>query len=56
MQTDPQCLLIELAAGMEPIQERPYIRAAGLPGTYAPESAGVLIGKTILKLIERSPK
>lgn len=56
MQTDPQCLLIELAAGMEPIQERPYIRAAGLPGTYAPESAGVLIGKTILKLIERSSK
>lgn len=55
LQTHTECLLIELAQGMAPVRERPYIRASGLPGIYAPETAGRLIGQTILTLIERSP-
>ena len=50
LKTDPSCLLIELASGMVPVQERQYIRAGGLPGIYAPETAGTVIGKTILRL------
>lgn len=47
------CLLIELAScnGLEAEESPRYIKAPGLPGKYAPETAGRLIGRTILGLI-----
>lgn len=51
--TSPECLLIELASccGLEADESPRYIKAPGLPGKYAPETAGRLIGRTILGLI-----
>lgn len=54
MQTGEDCLLVELASvpGLENSALRPVISASGLPGSYAPETAGRLIGRTILRLVE----
>lgn len=48
------CLLVELASvpGLEDSPLRPVISGSGLPGSYAPETAGRLIGRTILRLVE----
>ncbi len=52
------CLLIDLAStpGFAPCPGRTIITAPGLPGAYAPETAGRLIGRAILTLchLERS--
>ncbi len=54
MQTGEECLLIDLASvpGLESSALRPVVSATGLPGSYAPETAGRLIGRTILRLAE----
>ena len=60
-QTQPNCLLVELASapgGIEADGSRSFLRASGLPGKTAPETAGRLVGKTVLRLAmsqERSP-
>ena len=54
-QTRPDCLLLELASapgGMEAGGSRSFIQASGLPGKTAPETAGRLIGETILRLAQ----
>lgn len=51
--TRPDCLLLELASapgGIEALGGRSLIRAPGLPGKTAPETAGRLIGETVLRL------
>lgn len=51
--TRPDCLLLELASapgGIEAGGGRSLIQAPGLPGKTAPETAGRLIGETILRL------
>lgn len=51
--TRRDCLLIELASspgGISSDCPRPVLIAGGLPGKTAPETAGRLIGKTILRL------
>ena len=51
--TRPDCLLLELASapgGIEAGGSRSLIQAPGLPGKTAPETAGRLIGETILRL------
>ena len=48
----PDCVLIELASKPGIAGDR-VIRAGGLPGKEAPESSGILIGKSILRLIGR---
>ena len=51
--TRPDCLLLELASapgGIEAGGSRSLIQASGLPGKTAPETAGRLIGETILRL------
>lgn len=50
-------LLLELASspgGIYASGGRTLIRAGGLPGKYAPETAGKILGQTILRLAERS--
>ncbi len=53
------CLFIDLAStpGFPAVSGRTVLLAPGLPGIYAPETAGRLIGKTILELChpERRP-
>lgn len=53
-ETWPDCLLVELSAGgkMENAAGRQMLPAGGLPGKTAPETAGILIGKTILRLLQ----
>ena len=51
--TRSDCLLLELASapgGIEAGGSRSLIQASGLPGKTAPETAGRLIGETILRL------
>lgn len=51
--TRGDCLLMELASspgGIASDCPRPVLNAGGLPGKTAPETAGRLIGKTILRL------
>lgn len=52
--TCEECLLVELASvpGLEHTPLRPVTTAAGLPGIYAPQTAGRLIGRTIMRLVE----
>lgn len=52
--TRPDCCRVELASasGFSACPQRPVIMAPGLPGAYAPETAGRLIGKTILTLLD----
>lgn len=47
-----ECLFIDLAStpGFAPTEDRIILPAPGLPGIYAPETAGRLIGKTVLEL------
>lgn len=57
----PSCVYLELASvpGVDPslISETRFLPAGGLPGKTAPESAGILIGQTILRLLRHpSPK
>ena len=52
----PGCLYLELASqpGMDPgvLKPEQYILGRGLPGKYAPETAGILLGKAILRLTQ----
>ncbi len=54
LHTGEDCLLVELATapGLEDSLLRPVVSGASLPGSYAPETAGRLIGRTILRLAE----
>ena len=54
-ETWPDCLLVELSSGgkMENAVGRQMLPAGGLPGKTAPETAGILIGKTILRLLQK---
>lgn len=47
----PNCLKIDLAS-LPGIEAEDTVAAKGLPGILAPESAGQLIGDTILRLLE----
>lgn len=55
-ETWPDCLLVELSSGgkMENAAGRQMLLAGGLPGKTAPETAGILIGKTILRLLQEN--
>lgn len=50
----PRCFYVELASGqgIDPalLSKEQYISAGGLPGKTAPETAGILLGRTILRL------
>lgn len=50
----PRCFYVELASGhgIDPalLTKEQYISAGGLPGKTAPETAGILLGRTILRL------
>lgn len=50
----PRCFYVELASaqGIAPelLSQEQYIPAGGLPGKTAPETAGILLGRTILRL------
>ena len=48
---DPSCLLIELASTPGILGDG-VIDARGLPGKEAPHSSGILIGKTVLRLVQ----
>ena len=50
----PQCIFIDLAtaSGLRAPEGREILTAPGLPGLYAPETAGRLIGKTLLRLLK----
>lgn len=50
--TEPDCLLIDLAS-KRGIDSENAIWARGLPGKNAPESSGMLIAKTTLRLIRQ---
>ena len=47
----PDCLLLDLAS-VSGLAGNRVVPARGLPGLLAPESAGVLIGKTVIRLWE----
>lgn len=47
----PDCLLLDLAS-VSGLAGNRVVPAKGLPGLLAPESAGVLIGKTVIRLWE----
>lgn len=47
----PGCLLLDLAS-VSGLAGNKVVPARGLPGLLAPESAGVLIGKTVIRLWE----
>lgn len=49
---DPGCIKIELAS-QPGIEDSNVISALGLPGKYAPESSGLLIAKTLIRLLQR---
>ena len=56
----PECMLIELASPPYGIDAEAckrlglsYLLASGLPGQYAPKTAGALYAQSILDLLER---
>lgn len=57
-QIPARCLYVELASqpGVDPglLAQGQFLPADGLPGKTAPESAGILIGQAILRLVKES--
>ena len=52
--TKQNCFLLELASvsGLEHTPNKPVVMGRGLPGRYGPRTAGLLLGQTILELLE----
>ena len=59
-QIPPRCLYVELASqpGVDPSLLLPeqFLPGGGLPGKTSPDSAGILIGRTILRLTHEESK